>query len=42
MSKGTTIKEALAQWETKSGEKAAEAEEIKLLCQVRRLLFIIP
>lgn len=34
MSKGTTIKEALAQWETKSGEKAAEAEEIKLLCQI--------
>ena len=32
--KGTTIKEALAAWEGKSGEKAAEAEEIKLLCQI--------
>jgi len=34
MSKGTTIKEALAQWEATNGEKAAAAEEIKLLCKI--------
>jgi len=30
MSKGTTIKDALARWEEKHGMKAAESEEVKL------------
>ncbi|XP_038638165.1 dynein light chain 1, axonemal [Scyliorhinus canicula] len=34
MAKATTIKEALAKWEEKSGEKAAEAVEVKLYGQV--------
>ncbi|GCB79745.1 hypothetical protein scyTo_0017950 [Scyliorhinus torazame] len=32
--KATTIKEALAKWEERSGEKAAEAVEVKLYGQV--------
>ncbi|XP_067894499.1 dynein axonemal light chain 1 [Heterodontus francisci] len=34
MAKATTIKEALAKWEERSGEKAAEAVEVKLYAQV--------
>ncbi len=34
MSKGTTIKEALARFEEKCGTKAAEATEVKLLMQL--------
>ncbi|XP_074651967.1 dynein axonemal light chain 1-like [Tubulanus polymorphus] len=34
MSKGTTIKEALAKWEEKKGCKAAEAEEVLLYAQI--------
>ncbi|XP_062888952.1 dynein axonemal light chain 1 [Mobula hypostoma] len=34
MAKATTIKEALAKWEEKSGEKAAEALEVKLYGQI--------
>ncbi|XP_048456520.1 dynein axonemal light chain 1 isoform X1 [Rhincodon typus] len=34
MAKATTIKEALAKWEERSGEKAAEAVEVKLYGQV--------
>ncbi|OAF67486.1 Dynein light chain 1, axonemal [Intoshia linei] len=33
MSKGTTIKEALAKWEAQSGLKASESEEIALFAQ---------
>ncbi|KAM8920858.1 dynein axonemal light chain 1 [Pelodytes ibericus] len=32
--KATTIKEALAKWEEKSGQKAAEAKEVKLYAQI--------
>ncbi|XP_039409044.1 dynein light chain 1, axonemal isoform X1 [Corvus cornix cornix] len=34
MAKATTIKEALARWEEKSGQKASEAKEVKLYGQV--------
>eukprot|EP00794_Sanderia_malayensis_P020426 gene20426-22439_t len=34
MSKGTTIKDALAKWEEKNGMKAAEAKEVKLYAQM--------
>ncbi|XP_065662162.1 dynein axonemal light chain 1 isoform X2 [Hydra vulgaris] len=34
MSKGTTIKEALAKWEADTGLKASEAEHIKLIGQI--------
>ncbi|XP_072425559.1 dynein axonemal light chain 1 [Chiloscyllium punctatum] len=34
MAKATTIKEALAKWEERSGEKAAEAVEVKLYGQI--------
>jgi len=34
MSKGTTIKDALAKWEADSGTKASESEEIKLIAQI--------
>ncbi|XP_060795467.1 dynein axonemal light chain 1-like [Neoarius graeffei] len=34
MAKATTIKEALAKWEAKSGEKAADAKEVKLYGQI--------
>ncbi|CAK8692861.1 dynein axonemal light chain 1 [Clavelina lepadiformis] len=34
MSKGTSIKEALAKWEEKSGQKATEATEVKLYQQL--------
>ncbi|XP_067942716.1 dynein axonemal light chain 1-like isoform X2 [Watersipora subatra] len=34
MSKGTTIKEALAKWEEKNGSKASEAKEVKLYAQI--------
>lgn len=34
MSKGTSIKEALAKWEEKHGKKPAEADEIKLYAQL--------
>lgn len=34
MSKGTTIKEALAKFEEKTGKKAAESKEVKLYMQV--------
>ncbi|XP_061552577.1 dynein axonemal light chain 1 [Phyllopteryx taeniolatus] len=32
--KGTTIKEALAKWEEKTGEKCSEATVVKLICQI--------
>ncbi|NXR97927.1 DNAL1 protein, partial [Oxylabes madagascariensis] len=32
--KATTIKEALARWEEKSGQKASEAKEVKLYGQI--------
>ncbi|NXY72570.1 DNAL1 protein, partial [Glareola pratincola] len=32
--KATTIREALAKWETKNGQKASEAKEVKLYGQV--------
>ncbi|KAM4663832.1 acyl-coenzyme A thioesterase 3 isoform 3-T3 [Discoglossus pictus] len=32
--KATTIKEALAKWEEKNGQKAAEAKEVKLYAQI--------
>ncbi|XP_018613205.1 dynein axonemal light chain 1 [Scleropages formosus] len=34
MAKPTTIKEALARWEEKSGEKASEAKAVKLYSQI--------
>lgn len=34
MSKGTTIKDALAKWEEKNGMKASEAKEVKLYAQM--------
>ncbi|XP_005047049.1 PREDICTED: dynein light chain 1, axonemal isoform X3 [Ficedula albicollis] len=34
LAKATTIKEALARWEEKSGQKASEAKEVKLYGQV--------
>ncbi|XP_017664255.1 PREDICTED: dynein light chain 1, axonemal-like isoform X6 [Lepidothrix coronata] len=34
MAKATTIKEALAKWEEKNGQKASEAKEVKLYGQV--------
>ncbi|XP_035666532.1 dynein light chain 1, axonemal-like [Branchiostoma floridae] len=34
MSKGTTIKEALAKWEEKNGTKAAESTTVKLYMQI--------
>ncbi|XP_006004812.1 dynein axonemal light chain 1 [Latimeria chalumnae] len=34
MAKATTIKEALAKWEEKSGQKASEAKEVKLYAQI--------
>ncbi|XP_028678199.1 dynein axonemal light chain 1 [Erpetoichthys calabaricus] len=34
MAKSTTIKEALVKWEEKSGQKAAEAKEVKLYAQI--------
>ncbi|CAJ1074160.1 dynein light chain 1%2C axonemal isoform X1 [Xyrichtys novacula] len=34
MAKATTVKEALAKWEEKSGEKASEATEVKLYGQI--------
>ncbi|XP_067942715.1 dynein axonemal light chain 1-like isoform X1 [Watersipora subatra] len=34
LSKGTTIKEALAKWEEKNGSKASEAKEVKLYAQI--------
>jgi dynein light chain 1 len=34
MSKGTTIKDALKLWEEKTGQKADEAETVKLLCLI--------
>ncbi|KAM3670260.1 dynein axonemal light chain 1 isoform X3 [Ammospiza nelsoni] len=34
MAKATTIKEALAKWEEKSGQKASEAKEVKLYGQI--------
>ncbi|XP_057222281.1 dynein axonemal light chain 1 isoform X2 [Malurus melanocephalus] len=34
MAKATTIKEALARWEEKSGQKASEAKEVKLYGQI--------
>ncbi|XP_064622391.1 dynein axonemal light chain 1-like [Lineus longissimus] len=34
MSKGTTIKEALAKWEDKEKRKAADSTEVKLLAQI--------
>merc|ERR1712018_698331 len=34
MSKGTTIKEALAKWEEKKGEKASEAPRVELYAQI--------
>ncbi|ESO86211.1 hypothetical protein LOTGIDRAFT_204565 [Lottia gigantea] len=34
MSKGTTIKEALAKWEEKNGAKASESKEVKLFGQI--------
>ncbi|XP_076200829.1 dynein axonemal light chain 1 isoform X3 [Aptenodytes patagonicus] len=34
MAKATTIKEALAKWEEKNGQKASEAKEVKLYGQI--------
>ncbi|XP_037700987.1 dynein light chain 1, axonemal-like [Choloepus didactylus] len=34
MAKATTIKEALARWEEKTGQKPSEAKEIKLYAQI--------
>ncbi|XP_064920618.1 dynein axonemal light chain 1 isoform X1 [Patagioenas fasciata] len=34
MAKATTIKEALARWEEKNGQKASEAKEVKLYGQI--------
>ncbi|XP_025917445.1 dynein light chain 1, axonemal-like isoform X6 [Apteryx rowi] len=34
MAKATTIKEALAKWEEKTGQKASEAKEVKLYGQI--------
>ncbi|XP_074146169.1 dynein axonemal light chain 1 isoform X1 [Sminthopsis crassicaudata] len=34
MAKATTIKEALARWEEKSGQKPSEAKEVKLYAQI--------
>ncbi|XP_047677700.1 dynein axonemal light chain 1 isoform X3 [Tachysurus fulvidraco] len=34
LAKSTTIKEALAKWEEKSGEKAGDAKEVKLYGQI--------
>ncbi|XP_038263712.1 dynein axonemal light chain 1 isoform X1 [Dermochelys coriacea] len=34
MAKATTIKEALAKWEEKNGQKASEAKEVKLYAQI--------
>ena len=34
MSKGTSIKDALAKWSKENEQPAPEAEEIKLICQL--------
>ena len=34
MSKGTSIKDALAKWSKENEQPAAESEEIKLICQL--------
>nr|XP_033807315.1 dynein light chain 1, axonemal isoform X1 [Geotrypetes seraphini] len=34
LAKATTIKEALAKWEEKAGQKASEAKEVKLYAQI--------
>ncbi|XP_071971765.1 dynein axonemal light chain 1 isoform X1 [Engystomops pustulosus] len=34
MAKATTIKDALSKWEEKTGQKAAEAKEVKLYAQI--------
>ena len=31
---GTSCKEAIKNWETKTGQNAAEATEVKLICQL--------
>ena len=34
MSKGTSCKDALKKWSEKNGTPSAEAEEIKLICEL--------